>query len=62
MAILEDSTLLVKKIAVTIIIYLVPVSILVGGLLLTKHLLSKPNEKVSHTIQETSSISESKPQ
>lgn len=39
MAFLDDTLLIIKKIAVTVVIYLVPVTILVGGLLLTKHLL-----------------------
>lgn len=42
MPILDDATLLVKKIFVTVIIYLVPVTIVVGGLLLTEKLLKKP--------------------
>ena len=44
MAFLDDATLLVKKIFVTVIIYLVPVTIVVGGLLLTEHLLKKPSQ------------------
>ena len=43
MAVLDDATLLVKKIAVTIIIYLVPVTIAVGGLFLTEYLLNTPD-------------------
>ena len=44
MAFLDDATLLVKKIIVTVIIYLVPVTIVVGGLLLTEKLLREPSQ------------------
>lgn len=46
MAFVDDATLLAKKIFVTIIIYLVPVTIIVGGLLLTEKLLSQPSRKI----------------
>ena len=52
MALLDDATLLVKKIFVTIIIYLVPVTIIVGGLLLTEKLLNKP--EASKTLSNSS--------
>ncbi len=39
MTILEDVTLIGKKILVTVVIYLLPVTILVGGLLLTRYAL-----------------------
>ncbi len=38
-AILEDAQLLAKKALVTVIIYIVPVTIMVGGLWLIKHSL-----------------------
>lgn len=47
MTILEDITLILKKIIVTIVIYLLPVTITVGGLLLTRHLLEDKAENNS---------------
>jgi len=44
MSFLNDANLLVKKIFVTVIVYLVPVTIVVGGLLLTEHVLKKPSQ------------------
>jgi hypothetical protein len=41
MSILADAQLLGKKFVVSVIIYIIPVTILVGGLLLTKKLLEK---------------------
>lgn len=41
MAIIEDAQLLGKKILVTVVIYIVPVTILAGGLWLIKHSLSE---------------------
>ena len=40
MAIIEDAQLLGKKILVTVVIYIVPVTILAGGLWLIKNTLS----------------------
>jgi hypothetical protein len=54
MTILEDATLLTKKVTVTIVIYLVPITILVGGLLLTKHLLEGSGQSTG--IQHTTKI------
>ena len=45
MAIVEDSILLLKKVGVSVIIYLIPVTILVSGLLLTRYLLDDDNVK-----------------
>lgn len=53
MPILDDATLLVKKIFVTVIIYLVPVTIVVGGLLLTEKILKGPSQP-DQTIPATS--------
>jgi hypothetical protein len=39
MAFVADTLLIIRKIFVTILIYAVPVAIIVGGLVLTKHLL-----------------------
>lgn len=49
----NDFGILIKKIAVGIIIYLIPVILLVGGLLLTKVLLKKdiPANTKSHYVQ-----------
>lgn len=47
MAFLEDAQLLAKKVLVTLIIYIVPVTILVGGLLLTKHLLGGDDQPLN---------------
>lgn len=52
MAILDDTLLLAKKILVTVIIYLVPITILVGGLLLTQCLLND-EEVVTSVNRET---------
>jgi|GEM_PF-2459190 hypothetical protein len=46
-----DLGILIKKITVGIIIYLIPVFLLIGGLLLTKAVLKKDN-----TAAETSQI------
>jgi hypothetical protein len=52
MSILDDVQLLVKKTAVTVIIYIIPIAILVGGLLLTRHLLDN-NETTSTFVEST---------
>ena len=46
MNLVDDAILLAKKIGVTVLIYLVPVTIVVGGLLLTEHFLrsSSPSD------------------
>jgi len=44
MNILQDVNLILKKIIVTIVIYLLPVTITVGGLILTRHLLEDKAE------------------
>ena len=54
MAFVEDTKLLGKKILVTILIYLVPVTIIVGGLILTRSLLDDSAESVrQELIQKT---------
>ena len=49
MAFVADTFLIIRKILVTILIYAVPVAIIVGGLVLTKHLLidSGPKTEVN---------------
>ena len=50
MTIVDDITLLLKKIGVSVIIYLIPVTILVSGLLLTRYLLDDDDVKNSVSI------------
>ena len=54
MAILNDVELIGKKILITIVIYLMPVTIMVGGLLLTKYLLDDESEKTTEVESKTS--------
>lgn len=49
MAFLEDARLLAIKIVITVIIYAVPVSIVTGGLLLTKQLLGGTTPQAPQT-------------
>ena len=56
MAILDDVTLIGKKILVTVVIYLLPITILVGGLLLTRHLLDDGSAQAVQTESKTNSI------
>jgi hypothetical protein len=54
MTLFEDATLLGKKILVTVVIYLLPISILVGGLLLTRHLLDTEPKQMNEMESKTS--------
>lgn len=54
MALIDDVTLIGKKIVVTVVIYLLPVTILVGGLLLTRYLLDDTKQPANESASTTS--------
>lgn len=54
MALLDDVTLIGKKILVTVVIYLLPITILVGGLLLTRRLLDTTPKQTNEIESKTS--------